>query len=613
MFRLLSILLLTAIADATSVLPLLHECPVCGEKSVTIALASYSNFNEPARDLSDQPGFAFANVDVCPIDLFASWSDSWKEMQPDEKAKLSDFLKTPALHLTAEEKAIIAGHEEDFRESYWFRPLWARTCDEFRALSDRQRFSRHLLTHYAGSYFWTVASAKDFEKRLAALYRENAISALKDAIAADWPGPSEKRVFSYLHAEFTRQAGRDEEAFALFQKVIAAERVEKPDEQTSWILQWATEQSVRAGPESRDPALLVAAIIAEMPDPRRQKNATTDPRWPRHYVAVEVLVGHATSGNNEFSDALWKLLDRNPKRLVALLETTDSRISSLRDVDPRWRGWFDEIAALLAKEQVPPAFSEDPDTTRVTSLLHRVVGREDDSNAWRNDVFLPAVRKAAATGGIPEVSIPPDPTDVIPSDSTEPTLNKVSRELYDLWKEQPVPVRSDIARVYTRILKRLDDDSKSFEYPVMYLLPQMAETGEGRAAIRKEFEGPWKSSFWKATCAYAAGMENSTDAFVRHPVTSKSDDSLIGKLLLQKSDPSWKDTAIRKLNENEYLATEVIDYLVHLDLPETRKALDDFARKVRNGTIVGENGVLYKLEEIESGRVREGLRKLPIR
>lgn len=62
--------------------------------------------------------------------------------------------------------------------------------------------------------------------------------------------------------------------------------------------------------------------------------------------------------------------------------------------------------------------------------------------------------------------------------------------------------------------------------------------------------------------------------------------------------PSWKDTAIRKLNENEYLAAEVIDYLVHFDLPETRKALDDFARNVRNGTIVGEDGVLYKLEQI---------------
>ena len=64
-------------AHATSVAPVLHQCPVCGERSVTIQLASYSNRDEPARDLSDHPGFVFADVEICPYDLYAGYPDIW--------------------------------------------------------------------------------------------------------------------------------------------------------------------------------------------------------------------------------------------------------------------------------------------------------------------------------------------------------------------------------------------------------------------------------------------------------------------------------------------------------------------------------------------------------
>src|SRR6478736_6684695 len=101
MFRILSLFLIfAACASATSVFPDLHECPVCGVKSVTMSLGSYSQFGEPARDLTDSPHFRFAKVEVCPGDLYASWSDVWKKINPEEKAKLAGFLKEPALHLT---------------------------------------------------------------------------------------------------------------------------------------------------------------------------------------------------------------------------------------------------------------------------------------------------------------------------------------------------------------------------------------------------------------------------------------------------------------------------------------------------------------------------------
>lgn len=623
-FFLVLVLLISA-AQATMVVPELHECPVCGEKSVTQSLASYSMFGEPARDFSDQPSFAFARADVCPNDLFASWPDSWGKIEPADKAKLADFLKQPALNLTDQEKAIIGGHEKEFREGRWFLPLWARTCDSYRTLNDRDKFDRILRLHYAGGYFDPSRPPKDFEQRLIVHYREDAITALKDVQLADWPKPDEKRVFAYLHAELTRQAGRDAEAVELFQKVIATESSQKPDEETSWILQWATEQILRAGPEAKDVDLLVAAIIPEMPDPWRKKSIYEDPRWPRHYAAIDVLADHAASGNKPFSDALWKLLDRKPERLLALLETTGRGISSLRDIDPRWREWFDEIAALLNKGELPTVLSKDSNHTRVHNVLIREVEAADDNpSPWLKEVFLPEVRKRASDGGIPKIlisnkqlfpglSLPSLDGEEKPKAPASPTYNEISRALYELWEQLPPGERSDLVRIYVRILKKLDDEYESFDYPVTYFLPQIAETEEGRAAIHKEFDGTWKSSFWKAACAYAADMKNSRDDFVRHPVTAKADDSLIVKLLLQKSDPSWKDIAIKKLFEAEYLSSEVITYLVHLDLPETRKALDEFAKKVRNENGKKENGRLYTLENLDSTRISEGMQKLPIR
>lgn len=620
MVRLFVLWVLATSAYATSVVPEMHECPVCGMKSVSMALCSYSQFGEPARDLSDSPVFRFADVDLCPGDLFASWSDRWEKVAAGEKEKLAAFLKEPALHLTAAEKTAIAGHEREFRDSNWFAPLWARTCDELRRTDERRRFEGVLRLHFEGRFDAT----EDWQKTLISLYREDAITALKDAAAAKWPKPGEKRVFAYLRAELTRQAGRDAEAHAMFQEVIAAEKTAKPDEELAWILHWATEQSLRCGPEAKDPAKLLAAIIPELPDPWRKQEASEDPRWPRHYAAVSVLVQRAVSGDKPFADTLWNLLDRKPERLLALLETVGTDIAPLRSMDPRWSGWFDELGSQLAARKLPGALAKDPNKIRVFNTLRRAAGGDENSDkVWRNDKLLPAVRKAVAEGGMPAIQMPEDHSGFdLPSmdgesdEPSKPSLKEFDRELYKLW-EEVAPARPDIARIYIRYLRKANEDWESTQYPAMYFLPAIAETEDGRAAIRKELDGKWKSSFWKAACAYAARVPGSGGAFIHHKFTEKADDSLVVKLLIQQSDASWKEAAIRKLKQGEWVSSQVIQYLGSLDLPETNAALELVATDIRSAKrgsrSSGMDGNLSTLRHIDESRVGKRLEKLPIR
>ncbi len=594
-----------------------------------MSLASYSQFGEPARDLFDSPRFRFANVETCPGDLYSSWSDTWKSVDAAGKTKLAALLKEPALHLTETEKSVIAGHEKAFRESRWFKPLWARTCGEFRSVDDRTRFENVLRLHFAGKYLGGNREPEDWEKQLASLFRENAIVALKDVATAKWPARAEKRVFAYLRAELTRQAGRNDEAFALFQEVIASGKAAKPDDELAWISRWASEQSLRSSPDAGDPEKLLAAIIPKMPDPWRDRKAAQDPRWPRHFAAVDVLAQRAASGEKPFCDALWNLLERKPERLLAVLETSDADISPLGQVDPRWREWFGEIGDRLNAGKLPPSLSGDPNSTRVTNVLRRAVGSGDDGKRWRKEVLLPAVGKAAAEGGIPNLKIPKDNSmpDLSPLDGepaktpqTEPSFNDLSRQLYSLWEESPPPARANIASVYIRILREAKEDSESTDYPVMYFLPAIAETEEGRGVIRKELDGSWKSSFWKAACTYAARLPDTAGALLRHPFAAQAGDDLIVKLLVQRSDASWKDDAIKKLNEDEWGSSGVIDYLAALDLPETNAALEAFAKQVRNQAVGPKtkksgmpDGKLSALQDIDDARVKARLRALPIR
>lgn len=516
MYRQFFLLLIAASANATSVFPEFHECPVCGVRSVTMSLASDSQFGEPSRDLSDSSQFRFTAVEVCPGDLYASWADAWQPVDDNEKSKLTKFLKEPFLQLTVAEKSIIGNHEMEFRESCWFQPLWARTCDGFRSNDDRRKLKSILRLHFAGRHLDSQNAGQDWEKQLASLFRENAIAALKDVATAKWPTETEKRVFAYLRAELTRKAGRNEEAFSLFQDVIASEKTAKPNEELVWISRWASEQSLHSSPETRDPG--------------------------------------------------------------------------------------------------------KPNETRVTNQLRRAAGRADDRMIWRKNVLLPMIRKSAVEGDIPEPDIPKnDPVLRLPSleEGTsanvkpKPPFDDLCRELYPLWEEVP-SARPDIAHVYIRILRQAAENRESTGYPAMYLLPAIAATEEGRAAIRKELAGPWKSSFWKAACEYAARLPNSVDAFTGHPFAAQADDGLIFKMLSQRSDASWRDDSIQKLKGEDWVSSELIDYLISLNQPETRSALDTFATQIRNQT-GNPDGKLSALRRIEDSRVKALFRAVPIR
>lgn len=199
------------------------------------------------------------------------------------------------------------------------------------------------------------------------------------------------------------------------------------------------------------------------------------------------------------------------------------------------------------------------------------------------------------------------------------SLNKISRALYDLWEQLPAGERADVARVYVRILHELGDDyDESFDYPVEYFLPELAETEEGREAIRAEFGGSWKSTFWKAACAYAAQMENSGETLRNHPLLDKWGYGLVAKLFRLHNDPSLKESAMKKLQSDEYVFDEVIDYLAALNLPETRKALEDYAKDIRSGKDDNRKqewpeGRLFTLQDIDEATVKAGLKQLPLR
>ena len=265
---------------------------------------------------------------------------------------------------------------------------------------------------------------------------------------------------------------------------------------------------------------------------------------------------------------------------------------------------------------------------RVGNVLRRAVGSEKrEETAFRNDVLMPAVRKAAVDGGIPVVEIPKsNPFSWLPpvndQDTDEkavkkPSLNNLSRELYSLWAELPASARADIARVYIRVLREDADELEEMKYPVSYFLPEIAESEEGRAWIAGEMDGEWKSSFGKAVCAYAARLPDSSEAFLEHPLTSKTDPDLLVKLLIQRSDAGWKEEAIRKLNEDEWVSSSIVKYLHGLDLPEARKALGDFVNKTCSEKdekrLAGKDGTLSTLQEIERLWVGDGLRGIPVR
>lgn len=620
----LLILALLQPMSATMVGHATHVCPLCGTVSITDQLLSYSQFGEPARDLSDSPVNAFASIDVCPHDLFAN-GDSWEKLNQPEKDQLSAFLKNPVLILTAQEKVVMGDKLPELRESNIMHYLWARTCNAHSPANPKRDFELTMSLYYRCN-FGPLDKPEPWVIKLATLYRENAIIALKDAKVATWASPSEKRIYAYLEAEFTRLAGRDADAWEMFQKIIAAEEKMKPEDEIAWIAAWSKEQSLRASKEAKDPAKLAEMLIPSMPDPWRDRKITTDKRWWKHRVAVDVLASQAIAGDSASSQILWKFLERKPERLLALLETTNQPMVMLRNADASWGVWFDEIAKILDDGKLPSPLNKDPNETRVSNSLRDVVGTFDDGIISHEKIVIPAVRKAAKNGKIPQILIHKDDGPLAPLPGQEDEKQKgprqvndieMARLLYEVWEDATPDLRHDLATVYMLLLQRLDEDDEMLEYPLAYFLPAIADQEFGREVLRNAVQQKWKSSFLRAACAYAAKIPESSSELLNHPFLQKNDNDLVFKLLAQQSDPVWITKAHQKLvNDPSWCSYDAVNYLVSLDDPKAKAALSDIDREIRSQIEKkkpGYEGKLPALKMLDRAFIRSKMLNLPIR
>ena len=142
--------------------------------------------------------------------------------------------------------------------------------------------------HHAGYFAERENDAADWEKRLVSLYREKAISALKEATGAAWPKPEAKRVFAYLRAELTRKTGRKSEALVLFQEVIAAEKSAERNEELEWISRWAEEQSLLCTSDAKGSAKPGESPVANAAGDSADASKEADKAW-RHDVLLPAV------------------------------------------------------------------------------------------------------------------------------------------------------------------------------------------------------------------------------------------------------------------------------------------------------------------------------------
>ena len=133
--------------QATSVVPVDHACPICGQAVQTMELASYSQWGEQPRNLSSMMNFGMGAA-ICPYDLYCARSYRWKECDEVERKKIRPILKKGVIELTDHEKAMVAKHGDSFFDDVK-KLLWLRTCNRYRK-KDPARDLRVTLGHKRG-------------------------------------------------------------------------------------------------------------------------------------------------------------------------------------------------------------------------------------------------------------------------------------------------------------------------------------------------------------------------------------------------------------------------------------------------------------------------------
>lgn len=447
---------------------------------------------EPAGDLVWEGAWDL-DRDLSNQALFLSF-DTGRQSWEDPSACNPEEL---AGQLTAEELAMVRGHEDQALASDWAK-LWPARSS---ASDPRLRFLVAMHLHYAGHY----GPGWEWRLKLKALYLKEAIAQVSTARTAEWTTALEKRIFTYLHAELLRRDGRVAEARTIFSEFIASERKREADPSTAWLVEWAEEQALINDASAMKPAELATWLLPEMPKP--DWDAKPTPSWTKHHTALKELAERSRLRDPAALDLLWKILDRKPARLLAMAETLDRqgfKWLSLRDAGDKWQQWFDELMALTGPQELAAFGAAEGEDLYLGSLVP-IIYDDYVTAESRKRVVAPAIAKALASekGALPAIG------DLTP----EGLVECLMRYLYHQAPEQ----RLGTMRLVIRSLKQCPEDPH-LGCILEIWMDELAAIRDQGDLLKSELEGEWKSNFWKAFCTYLAGVPGSAETLRKDPL-----------------------------------------------------------------------------------------------
>jgi len=562
MIRLASLLgvtlLLSQLAPATSVGVGEHQCPICDRELKTTEVMSYSQFGEPARDLSDLPRYTlFGSPKACPWDLYSAFPGDWEMENPKERQAMKAFLakKPLKIQLTpAESKILGSGDLPELLRSL----LWTRTCNQQRQ-SDHQRKRFTTLLCFYGTKHATDPVLKQWNQH----YRSEAIGLLSSHATDGSFSPVERSGFAYLAGELLRQAGQSDDAKKKFSQAqeLASKSKSKDDE---WVGRWAHEQTLRIEIEAIKSATLESWVMQPIPNPWWDSEFVEDldpKKWNQHEQALDTLLARAASKHDtEAENILWKLVAKDPANLLAIAETSsEPKIGDMAGQTERWKTWFEEINQAVESESSAP-LTKLLENGRNQNILGRICGFQQAP--WQDD---PKVKAAAFTACQSD-----DPT-AAATRLQALDQREVLGELMDLLEEEDT-LSSNAARLAAMLLKKLPEDPKLANYPVSYLLADLcADRPRFSATLQAALDGEWQSPFWKACIEYASGREDARNKLLKSPLRtqrSREDgmvfDHLLYQMFTETADKALVPDGLAMLTSEEWLPDEVQNYLMNI-------------------------------------------------
>jgi hypothetical protein len=586
-------------------------------------LASYSQFGEPPRDLSDRYQFEFFRV--CPWDLFAARDGDWKKKtSPEEMKRIREFLAAdpPVIRLAADEWDLFQNRRKEWDEATDTELLWLREIDKLREIPPRARLDLALRCYYRG-----VA----VENPVRACFRTKAIAALGDALAARWPDPDERIHYQYLRAELIRQSGNNGEAVAEFGKTIAlCDNSPAIGEETSaaaGLKAWCRERLALIEGEGKTAPQLLAEVIANPPNPWRDKARMKDippEKFSRHQLALQQLRANAAKGDRPSADGLWDLCGMDNGRLIALAETDVEGLFELEQTDPRWGKWraklLAELETCLGKEPLAkrlPGVTEK-DLGPIPAGAQVPVNQERNLNILLGECAAGSFAKREELRLAVESLRQPAPPGGRPPAALDDFLRKAHTVLDDGAPEQ----RRLAADAMLGELRQMGDTQAFVSWPLSFSLPRMYDLREElRGTISNHLEKPWKEEFWKLAVRYLLEPQAAGPALATHPWLENKTDKygygyreLLWRLFKHTHDPVLADRCVAILRTDDWFPSDIIAYAFAINTPACRDALMDRLHRIRAGTMKEmeelKNHFQHEAAQIESGIQRERMQRI---